>query len=210
MQVNGDQLRADVIVENLGGHKLPTAFPSRRAWLHVMVKDEKGNVVFESGKLREDGSIVGNANDEDPLKFEPHYREITRSDEVEIFEPILADAQGRVTTGILSAARYAKDNRLLPAGFDKASADGDIKVVGDAAEDPGFTDRGSLVRYVVPTGTAAGKLTILAELWYQPIGYRWAHNFAPYQAGEAQRMVKYFEGAATDSAIVLAKAEVIR
>ena len=200
----------EVMAQNLSGHKLPTAFPSRRAWLHVMVKDEKGNVVFESGKLREDGSIVGNANDEDPLKFEPHYREITRSDEVEIFEPILADAQGRVTTGILSAARYAKDNRLLPAGFDKASADGDIKVVGDAAEDPGFTDRGSLVRYVVPTGTAAGKLTILAELWYQPIGYRWAHNFAPYQAGEAQRMVKYFEGAATDSAIVLAKAEVIR
>ena len=200
----------EVLAQNLSGHKLPTAFPSRRAWLHVMVKDEKGNVVFESGKLRPDGSIVGNANDEDPLKFEPHYREITKPDEVEIFEPILADSQGRVTTGILNAARYAKDNRLLPAGFDKASADGDIKVVGNAAEDPGFTDRGSLVRYVVPTGAAVGKLTILAELWYQPIGYRWAHNFAPYKASEPQRMVKYFEGAASDTAIVLAKAEVTR
>jgi hypothetical protein len=200
----------EVLAQNLSGHKLPTAFPSRRAWLHVLVKDEQGNVLFESGKLRSDGSIVGNANDEDPLKFEPHYREITKPDEVEIFEPILVDAQGRVTTGILNAARYAKDNRLLPAGFDKASADGDIKVVGNAAEDPGFTDRGSLVRYVVPTGTAVGKLTILAELWYQPIGYRWAHNFVPYQASEPQRMVKYFQTAAPDSAIVLAKAELIR
>lgn len=206
--MNG-RVAIEVLAQNLSGHKLPTAFPSRRAWLHLQVKDENGNVVFESGKLRADGSIVGNVNDEDPLKFEPHFREITKPDEVEIYEPILADARGQVTTGILNAARYIKDNRLLPAGFDKATADGDIKVVGDAAEDPGFTDRGSRVRYVVPTATAVGKLTIVAELWYQPIGYRWAHNFASYKAGEAQRMVKYFEGAAPDSAIVLSKAEVI-
>ena len=200
----------EVLAENLSGHKLPTAFPSRRAWLHVIVRDADGNIVFESGKLRADGSIEGNANDEDPTKFEPHYREITKPDEVEIFEPILADAQGRVTTGILSAARYAKDNRLLPSGFDKASANGDIKVVGDAQDDPGFTDHGSLVRYVVSTEKAVGKLTIVAELWYQPIGYRWAHNLAPYEATEPKRMVKYFEGAAPDSGIVLAKAELIR
>ena len=201
------KLAIDVLTQNLSGHKLPTAFPSRRVWLHLQVKDEQGNVVFESGKLRPDGSIVGNVNDEDPTKFEPHYREITKPEEVEIYEPILVDGQGKVTTGILNAARYIKDNRLLPAGFDKATADGDIKVVGNAADDPGFTDRGSVVRYVVPTSNAAGKLTILAELWYQPIGYRWAHNFASYKASEAQRMVKYFEGAAQDSAIVLAKAE---
>lgn len=200
----------EVLVQNLSGHKLPTAFPSRRAWLHVMVKDANNNVVFESGKLRADGSIVGNANDEDPAKFEPHYREITKPDQVEIFEPILADAQGRVTTGILDATRYAKDNRLLPAGFDKASANGDIMVVGDAAQDPNFTNHGSRVRYVVPTGNATGKLTIVAELYYQPIGYRWAHNLAPYKASEPQRMVEYFENSASDSAIVLAKAETMR
>ncbi|MBB5059436.1 mono/diheme cytochrome c family protein [Granulicella aggregans] len=200
----------EVLAQNLSGHKLPTAFPSRRAWLHLLVKDESGRVIFESGKLRDDGSIVGNANDEDATTFEPHYREITRPDQVEIYEPILADAQGKVTTGILSAARYAKDNRLLPAGFDKATASEDIKVVGEALGDPGFTERGSRVRYVVPTGGGTGRLTILAELWYQPIGYRWAHNLASYQASEPQRMVKYFEAAAQTSAIVLAKAEVTR
>ena len=200
----------EVLVQNLSGHKLPTAFPSRRAWLHFIVKTASGKVIFESGRLRQNGSIVGNDNDDDPEKFEPHYREITTPDQVEIYEPILADSQGRVTTGILSAARYAKDNRLLPAGFDKATASEDIKVVGEASSDPGFTDRGSRVRYVVPAGNSVGRLTIVAELWYQPIGYRWAHNLAPYKASEPQRIVKYFEGAAQTSAIVLAKAEVVR
>ena len=41
-----------------------------------------------------DGSIVGNDNDEDPLKFEPHHSEITSSQEVEIYEPILKDIGG--------------------------------------------------------------------------------------------------------------------
>ena len=201
-------LSIEVLAQNLGGHKLPTAFPSRRAWLHLLVKDANGNTVFESGHLNPDGSIAGNLNDEDPTKFSPHYREITQPSQVEIYEPILADAQGKVTTGILAAARYAKDNRLLPAGFDKATASYDIQVVGDAATDPGFTDRGSRVRYVVPVKNTTGKLTITAELYYQPIGYRWAHNLAPYKAAEPQRMVKYYEGAASDSAIVLAKAQV--
>ena len=62
-----DGLAIDVQVENLSGHKLPTAYPSRRAWLHFAVRDGNGRVVFESGALNPDGSIVGNDNDEDPL-----------------------------------------------------------------------------------------------------------------------------------------------
>ena len=210
VDMSTDKVEIEVLAQNLSGHKLPTAFPSRRAWLHVLITDENSGVVFESGKLRPDGSIMGNINDEDPTKFEPHYRQITKADEVEIYEPILLDEQGRVTTGITSAARYGKDNRLLPAGFDKGTADGDIKVVGDAVDDPGFTDQGSRVRYVVPTAKAMGKVTIVVELCYQPIGYRWAHNLASYRASEPERMVKYFEEAASDSAIVLARAEITR
>jgi hypothetical protein len=200
----------EVHVENLGGHKLPTAYPSRRAWLHVVVRDARGRVVLESGALNPDGSIVGNDNDADPLRYEPHYREITRADQVEIYEPILKDSDGKVTTGLLHAVGYLKDNRLLPHGFDKATAIKDIAVTGGAADDPGFTDKGSTVRYVVSTAGAAGPFKVEAELWYQPIGFRWAHNLAPYKASEPQRMVRYYEAAAGKSAMVLAKAEATR
>src|SRR5258705_13945045 len=74
-------LAVDVHVENLGGHKLPTAYPSRRAWLHFAVRDGNGRGLFESGGLNPGGAIVGNDNDQDPPKFEPRYREISSSQE---------------------------------------------------------------------------------------------------------------------------------
>jgi len=72
--------------------------------------------------------------------------------------------------------KYVKDNRLLPRGFDKRTADKDIAVQGDAAQDPDFGDKGNSVRYSVATGDAQGPFLIEAELWYQPISYRWAQN----------------------------------
>jgi hypothetical protein len=206
VDVVASQLRVDVFVENLTGHKLPTAFPSRRAWLHLVARDVNGRTVFESGALNSDGSIQGNDNDADPLRFEPHYREIKSSDEVQIYEPILRDENGKVTTGLALGVGYLKDNRLLPAGFQKQTADKDIAVVGDAADDPNFTDAGDLVRYSVPLGDAQGPFHIDAELWYQPIGFRWAHNLIPYQAEETRRLIGYYESMSSETAIVLAKA----
>jgi hypothetical protein len=206
IQTTASGLSIDVLVENLTGHKLPTAYPSRRAWLHVVVRDSGGKAVFESGALNPDGSIVGNRNDADPLQYERHHTQITSPQQVEIFEPILHDSQGKVTTGLLNAVGYAKDNRLLPAGFDKRSAEKDIAVVGEAADDPNFTDKGSVIRYVVDTGNAIGPFQVEAELWYQPIGFRWAHNLADYKAAEPQRFLGYYESASQHSAVVLAKA----
>lgn len=204
VNVTSGKLDADVFVENLTGHKLPTAFPSRRAWLHVVVRDHNGQTVFESGALNPDGSIKANVNDADASRFMPHYREITGDDQVEIYEPILKDQDGKVTTGLAAAVGYLKDNRLLPAGFNKQNADGDIAVVGDAAEDPNFTDAGDSVHYSVALNDAQGPFQIEAELWYQPIGFRWAHNLAAYDAPETKRIVGYYDSMPTSTAIVLA------
>jgi hypothetical protein len=92
-----------VFVQNRAGHKLPTAFPSRRAWLYVVVRDHNGRTVVESGALHTDGSIQNNDNDADPRKFEPHYEEITQPGQVQIYESIMKDSGGHVTTGLLSA-----------------------------------------------------------------------------------------------------------
>ena len=205
-QLENGALAFAVQVKNLTGHKLPTAYPSRRAWLHVTVTVPDGHIVFESGKLNPDGSIAGNANDADPTRYSPHYSLITNADEVEIFEPILGDSQSHVTTALLSTTQYLKDNRILPTGFDKQSASADIAVRGKAAEDPDFAAGSSMTHYKI-AASGAGPFHIAAELLYQPIGYRWAHNLAPYQAAETQRFAHYYEDAAAHSAVVLAHAE---
>jgi hypothetical protein len=211
IDLRSGRLRAEVVVENLGGHKLPTAYPSRRAWLHVVVRDHNQRILFESGGLNPDGSIRGNNNDADPARFEPHYREIASGDQVQIYESILKDPAGHVTTGLLSAIGYLKDNRLLPHGFDKRSADKDIAVYGAAADDPDFTGAGDRVRYSVEVGNAPGPFQIEAELWYQPIGYRWANNLKPYNAAsEPKRFNTYYDSMSSSTAVVLVRAEAAR
>ena len=204
--VAGGTLRTDVSVENLGGHKLPTAYPSRRAWLHLTVRDGGGRVVFESGALRPDGSIQGNDNDADKTKFEPHYREIVAADQVAIFESILGDVNGQVTTGLLNGVRYLKDNRVLPHGFDKRTAEPDIAVHGDAADDPDFTGGSARVRYAVPV-QGDGPFTVDVEFLYQPIGFRWAQNLKPYTAAaEPRRFTGYYDAMAHGATATLAHA----
>jgi hypothetical protein len=203
----GDDSRVtvDVDVTNLTGHKLPTAYPSRRAWLHVVARDRAGKVVFESGALTASGRIVANDNDDDRLKFEPHYREITRPDQVQIYEAIMRDPRGAVTTGLLTAVAYVKDNRVLPRGFDKASADSDIAVHGDAANDPAFVGGRARTRYSFDVTRGEGPYRVEAELWYQPIGFRWAQNLRLHPSEEGKRFLRYYDEMADVSAVVLAR-----
>ena len=76
--------------------------------------------------------------------------------------------------------------------------------MGAAHDDPNFTGGSASVRYAVKSAQG-GPYKIRAELWYQPVGFRWAHNLAPYQAAEPQRFVSYYEQASHKSAIVLAE-----
>jgi hypothetical protein len=210
IQVSGGRLQAQVTVHNLTGHKLPTAYPSRRAWLHFSVQDRNGRVVFESGALRPDGSIVGNDNDADPSLYEPHYGEITDAGQVQIYESILGDQQGHVTTGLLAAIDYRKDNRVLPTGFDKNTAEKDIAVVGEAREDANFTAGQDVVTYSVSVAQMDGPFHVTVELLYQPIGFRWAHNLDGYKAAEPQRFIGYYDAMSSAATTMLARAEVTR
>lgn len=167
-------LTADVVIDSLSGHKLPTGFPSRRVWVHFTVTDAAGNVVFESGGYGDDGMIYGNANDSDPAVYEPHYTVISSGDEVQIYESIMVDTLGVPTTTLLRGSRYIKDNRILPQGFDKASALPDIAVHGAASDDADFTGGQDTITYRVALDGAEGPFTVSAALLYQSISFRWA------------------------------------
>ena len=205
--VDGNNLEVSLSIENLAGHKLPTAYPSRRVWIRVMVTDSNGESVFESGRFQKDGSIEGNDNDSDPTRYEPHHEFIDDPDDVQIYEVVMVDHQDKVTTGLLSGVRYIKDNRLLPKGFDKGTADPDIAVHGRAALDSDFQSSADQIKYRVDIGAAQGPFTLLAELWYQPIAFRWAANFADYDAPEPQRFLPIYESMSDSTATILARAE---
>ena len=185
-------LSFDVTASILTGHKFPTGYPSRRTWLHVTIKDVNEQVVFESGRVSQNGAIFGNENDADPLAFEPHYDEITNPEQVQIYETIMRDVYGNVTTVLLSASAYAKDNRLLPAGFDKTAVPEDIAPVGNAVGDDDFTGSGDTVTYRVDTGNASGPFTVKVELLYQSIAYRWAHDVSTYDTEQAKLFSAYY------------------
>jgi len=206
VNVTAGRIQADISVENLSGHKFPTAYPSRRAWLHVTVKDRNGRAVFESGALDPSGQIRGNDNDADATKYEPHYTEITAPDQVQIYEDIMVDQAGKVTTGLLSAVRFIKDNRLLPRGFNKQGADAEIAVLGGAVQDQDFAAGGDKIRYSMNVANAQGPFQVEAELMFQPIGYRWANNLKPYNAEEPKRFVGYYESMASGSAVRISQA----
>jgi hypothetical protein len=196
----------DVSVQNRAGHKLPTAYPSRRAWLHVEVTDQHGGTVFESGAPQPDGSIAGNDNDANATAFEPHYEEIVSADQVQIYEPVLLNYKGEITTSLLSAASFAKDNRIPPLGFDKTSAPHEVAVHGRATDDADFDSGGDMVHYEIGTSNGVESVTVSARLMFQTISYRWAHNLKAYDTFETNRFSGYYEDNASLSAALLAEA----
>jgi hypothetical protein len=204
--LDGDVLTLDVELENVAGHKFPTGFPSRRAWIHLSLYDAADKLVFESGQPQADGSIAGSDADQDPARYEPHCDLISDPDQVQIYEPIMLDSDGEVTYTLLRAAAYAKDNRLLPGGFDKATAGEDIAVRGAAAKDETFGGGSDRVGYQIDVKGHEGPYTVRAELLYQALSYRFAQDLCQEETAQAEIVCSYYDGA-DHTADVIASAE---
>jgi hypothetical protein len=50
---------------------------------------------------------------------------------------------------------------------------------------------------------------VVAELLYQPIGYRWARNLGEFDTPESDQFIGFFNGVASSSEAQLARAEVV-
>jgi hypothetical protein len=172
IKTNGTALTIDVRVRNNTGHKFPTGFPSRRAWIHIKVEDADRSIVFESGRPKGEGAIFGNDADSSSERFERHYSTIRDEQEVQIYELIMGDLIGDLTYTLLDAANRIKDNRLLPDGFVKGKAEVDVEVVGKAVSDIDFNGGSDSISYRIPIKVVKFPLEISAALLYQTVSYR--------------------------------------
>lgn len=178
-QLEADKLNFNAVIENHTGHKLPGGYHSRRVYLHVQVLDQNNELVFESGRMRADGSIVGVAEDVNPAIFEPHYDVITDETQVQVYQTIVSDINGDRTHSLLAGSGYLKDNRLLPSGLDKDAVAADATLpssfgtFGEALQDNDFNGGNDTVTYQVslPEAQQGGVFTVVAELRYQPLSY---------------------------------------
>ncbi|MFT7880016.1 MAG: hypothetical protein ABXS91_06425 [Sulfurimonas sp.] len=179
-------------INSTTGHKLPTSFPSRRAFIHLKVNDQSGTTVFESGKVNSNGSIAGVDADSDRTTYEPHYDLITSPDQVQIYETIMQNSLGEVTYTLLRGMSYLKDNRILPLGFDKATAHSDIKVHGNATSDNNFVGGSDTITYRI-SGLTDTQYTIDTELLYQTLAYSWAQDLFSDSSSEVATFKGMFE-----------------
>lgn len=164
-------------LENKAGHRFPSGYPSRRAFVEFVVTTAEGDTVFKSGRLASDFEVEGHDS-----TYEPHYDVITSGDEVQIYELVMGDANDDVTTVLERAKDPLKDNRLVPMGFSTSHYAYDTtRIAGVPASDIDFNrnafgDEGSgtdIVRYNVAITGFSEALRASARVFYQPVPPGW-------------------------------------
>jgi hypothetical protein len=185
---NDEFLEATVRVENLAGHCLPSGVAFRRAFLSLEALDEKGNVVWASGRTNSVGAIVRGTTDEvlsteffydektRKQVFQPHHEVITSEDQVQIYEELMADTEGRITTSFVGLDHHIKNNRLLPKGW---RTDGPLASVtgphGEAEKDPEYVNQigssgADTIKYRIALNDKTRRaVAVIAVLYYQSI-----------------------------------------
>lgn len=183
------RLEFDVHVENLAGHKLPSGYPARRAWLDVEVRIGR-TPIFRSGGVDDEGRLVG-VDDELGL---PHLDRVERPEQVVVYEMLADDADGNATTSIVGMASMRKDTRLLPRGWDAGGPHADETAPVGIGDDDDFRGGEDTVTYSVPLPAEAGdRLVIVARFHYQPIPPAWADGLRASDTDEARRFLRMYD-----------------
>jgi hypothetical protein len=205
----GDDLVVAVNVVNMVGHKLPSAFPSRRVWLAVTVRDKSEAVVFRSGGYDDAGVIVDSGGT--PLASEavggphqPHFEEISGDGQVQIYESVMGDLDAKPVFRLLQGTDYLKDNRVLPKGWNPGHPDAPKVTPVGVDGDADFTGGGDVTRYRVNAPAAAGPYTVEVELCYQTLGSRFAAELFAVDVSEVRAFERMFKEADRKPVIVSA------
>ncbi len=177
----------DVRLENRAGHRFPSGYPSRRAFVEFVVRDVDGDTVFASGRIDGTYEVIGH-----DTPYEPHYDVIKQPDQVQIYELVMGDVNGDFTTVLERAKDPLKDNRLVPLGFTTLHPSYDTTLIaGSALIDPDFNrtldnEEGSgtdVVHYHIPMNGTTGTLYATARVFYQSMPPAWnAEMFSNHAA----------------------------
>ena len=169
-----DTMYVSLTVKNKTGHKLPSGYPSRLAWIEINLKESANQDPFYSnGVLDPEGNIEGRDH-----PFEPHHQVSRSGDDVQIYEMVMSDLGGHLTTRLNAAYQPLKDNRLLPTGFrvDHTVFD-TVATWGNVNEDPDFTTESNngldRIEYRIPLSGRTGLADLSVSLRYQTLPARW-------------------------------------
>jgi len=148
--INQDGLLAKVEIKNLAGHKFPSGVGFRRLFVEFAVLDSAGQTLWASGRTTPTGVLVDENGK--PVKgeffwkddctamtpaeqqgwFQPHYLNVTRQDQVQIYQSVETDPSGKLTNSFLALANKVKDNRLLPEGWNPSPELAEQEQLGSA------------------------------------------------------------------------------
>lgn len=196
---DGTKLSFDIRVTNLTGHKFPTGYPSRRVWLQVDV--EVGDtLVFSSGAVDASGEL----DDVDDVANHGHVRIVREAWDVPVWEATPLDASGKPTTLLHQMARYGKDNRILPRGWNPEGASMKYMSpigVGDDKNFIGGSDR-VLYKLEIPEGLE-GEPLVSARLLYQSVAPRWVDAHRAARTPESKQFVRMFDESNTLAEILV-------
>jgi hypothetical protein len=176
-----------VEITNKTGHKFPSGYPSRRAFVRMTVMDDVGDTIFCSGNWDNTYEVIGH-----DLNYEQHYNMINDEMQVQIYEMVMGDVNGNKTTVLERADVSLKDNRLVPKGFSSSHYNYDtVLIAGAATTDPNFnyvgTTEGSgadVVEYHVALNGYTGVLNVHAQVYYQTAPPAWMVEMFNYSSVE--------------------------
>jgi mono/diheme cytochrome c family protein/nitrate/TMAO reductase-like tetraheme cytochrome c subunit len=175
----GNSLEVKVRVRNNAGHSFPSGVSFRRAFLDFEVLDASGRTMWASGATNRFGMITkGSGGPVLPTeflkdgKYQDHYAVINDQSQVQIYEELMKNTEGKFTTSFLSLAEHVKTNRLLPRGWSpNGQHANETKPHGAAAKDPDY-QKGcgcDTIIYRIPLTTVPGAVKVRAQLFYQTI-----------------------------------------
>jgi hypothetical protein len=206
-----DTLFIDLELNNLAGHKLPTAYPSRRIFIELFAINNTGDTIFHSGKYNSDFNLI-----EEDVDFETHHNTINNNNQVQIYEMVMGDVNGDYTTVLERAAIHLKDNRIPPVGFKTSHFSYDTtQIVGNALTDPDFNNTNEtegtgadIIHFNIPLSNNNTDIIVKANVFYQTVSNRWLENMFTYSS-EAINLFKSMYNEADKSPVLLANKELL-